>query len=353
MQRSLRFLVVGDVHGRIDCVNGLKAWLRHSKTSIDASLVSGDLLNLPDHSTSAGIHAVARALGVGARSAMGAADLNDPQARATAAIHAQLEQKQSKDFAAMLNALRPLAPQLFFVPGNHDPWSVVSRLPSSGADATSAHPSSDAGNVHRTIRPVAPGLRIGGVGGSTTSAAVDSDATPTSNPIPGLTHDPASIIDPALDNLFRRIQSEPEGSYITMTHAGPSLLGTAVVDYTPWQAASAKDTGNRRLRSLLASQAFQPPDRFASSQGDKPRAHIVFHVHGHAHHSWGVSQLGAIPVINAGPLRDGRFAIVTLRPSNSLHERLRWTFESVSMHTLHIDTSASVICNGHDGGLSL
>ena len=49
---------------------------------------------------------------------------------------------------------------------------------------------------------------------------------------------------------------------------------------------------------------------------------ITVNVHGHTHFSFGISHIGRTMIVNPGPLRDGRFAILTLE-RRSLDELIR------------------------------
>ena len=96
-----------------------------------------------------------------------------------------------------------------------------------------------------------------------------------------------------------------------MTHCGPSHSST-----------SLRDVGRKEIQ-MGSDEIF----RFIQSQYNCNK--ILFHVHGHSHNCWGMSQVGKIPVINPGALKDGRFAIAELVCLDG-----KWKFQPVAFHLL-------------------
>ncbi|RKO85907.1 hypothetical protein BDK51DRAFT_29714, partial [Blyttiomyces helicus] len=118
-------------------------------------------------------------------------------------------------------------------------------------------------------------------------------------------------------------------STILVTHCGPAGVGTTDINKTPFAASTTREeTGSTALGALLSQRIFQTPlGLFPTAPGTKKTksmSHIALHVHGHSHASWGVSHLGIVPIINPGPLRDGRFAVAEIEQGLDEHFKRKW-----------------------------
>ena len=80
---------------------------------------------------------------------------------------------------------------------------------------------------------------------------------------------------------------------ILMTHMGPSECATTDINKHPLEPTESRiESGSEAIRQLVLK--YQP----------------VVNLHGHSHFSWGVTRLGETEVVNPGPLRDGRYALL-------------------------------------------
>jgi Icc-related predicted phosphoesterase len=84
---------------------------------------------------------------------------------------------------------------------------------------------------------------------------------------------------------------------LLLTHVGPDGSGTALC-YRDTAAPPIR-TGSTALRGFLCRADMQQL--------------LVCAVHGHTHAGGGRGHIGAVPVLNPGPLRDGEYALLTLR----------------------------------------
>lgn len=123
------------------------------------------------------------------------------------------------------------------------------------------------------------------------------------------------------------------------------FIGTTDINKTPFEAATTRlESGSRELNTLLSSPYYQGTEQIpptnqlgqnrtrslgTSYQSKETISSILFHVHGHSHSAWGISHLGKIPIINPGPLRDGRFAIVTIRHGLGVGLVQQWILDGV------------------------
>jgi len=84
---------------------------------------------------------------------------------------------------------------------------------------------------------------------------------------------------------------------VLVTHVGPHEASTTSdqVDLTQEPVQS----GSKSLRALI----LEPPNQ----------KRILMNIHGHTHHSLGMTRLGKTFILNPGALRTGHFSILTLK----------------------------------------
>ncbi|KXS11028.1 hypothetical protein M427DRAFT_36358 [Gonapodya prolifera JEL478] len=386
-KHTLRILVAGDVHARLDGVAKLQAAVRKwNWNAPDMVLLCGDLANA-DHDLSQ-----IRAVLLGNQT-------TPPKKSASAeSAEAKRRAQDETDFNMVLDAFEETRLPVLYIPGNHDPRSAFPDLdpallpePSSlpphqgfksaqdpkayvrslnvgkrsprGAIATYATPTTrsewdgapmwqklkklkqgSAGaseNVHGKIVRLAPKLLLASYGGSVPQTMHDNparkahlgfpyDESAHSNAINSLlarTQSGAVDSDLYEKHLATRLdkkkahvtkswgnrsgpetnapENEPE-CVILMTHCGPAGVGTTHTHLNLSDPAKLQsiETGSHSLRKILTSSSVQTPT------GDAPS--VIAAIHGHAHFSQGLAHLGTVPVINAGPMRDGYVAMLTL-----------------------------------------
>ncbi|CAG8435349.1 5561_t:CDS:2 [Diversispora eburnea] len=249
------FLLISDVHYRLDNVEKLKKWLIQKDRLKDSIIVSGDLVN---------------------------ADFFTPLTT----------EKDKKEFRELLSTLEKFGKPLYYIPGNHDPDTTF--LPSSSDEETL-----NAINFHQKVIQISSGLSIVGFGGSTDAVWKNQPETVVWPAFPKNTE---SLFIEKLPILLDQIKDD---DIILITHVGPSKVGTTDVDKFPLKEPStAIEAGSPVLRKILESKTSTPENPL--------NYNIVINIHGHSHYPFGLSHIGQTMVINPGPLGDGRFAILTL-----------------------------------------
>ena len=293
-------LLVGDIHGdpkelggsdREDRMNQLRAELHASDNAFTAVLLNGDLANVPRP------------------------DAQNPEASAhwLPWIARQLEMAAGgfgREHAGEDPGPSRGDRRAYYVPGNHDPPQLFDEAQTAAAAATKGCDAlNSATNLHGRVTRLAPGLLIGGLGGSTPARQEGEGGALTQvwGGCPYNTEQEAAAViqgklAPAVEAAL-----QPEDQLLLMSHAGPDGVGTALhwrdVSKPPIRSGSTALTDY--LRSPTAQQRF------------------VGVVHGHTHPGGGQGHIGALPVFNPGPLRDGAYAVLTLVRSEE-EGQLRW-----------------------------
>uniref|UniRef100_A0A1D1XPM3 Uncharacterized protein MJ1162 n=1 Tax=Anthurium amnicola TaxID=1678845 RepID=A0A1D1XPM3_9ARAE len=259
------FLIVSDIHYRLDNIKKLQIWLikKDRLKEIDFIIACGDLVNgIPPLTT----------------------------------------EKDKQEFCEVISALQDIGKPLYYIPGNHDP--DTSFLPSNDQDQVEnlnkdGEENSIAKNFHNESVQLAPGLSIVGFGGSTDGVLRNS---PEDIIWPAFPKNTETLLSERLPILIGQVEND---DIILVTHVGPSKTGTADVDMYPLQPSKAIESGSEVLRDMIASRSPLWPD-------EPSKQYITLHIHGHSHYPFGLSHIGQTMIVNPGALRDGRFAILSL-----------------------------------------
>ena len=182
----IRALVVSDVHDDILGVERLKAWL-----------VSQDLIEHIDLILSPGDLSTAPQTGVN-------------------------EEEYESKALAVLEALASIGRDVYYVPGNHDPLALFNNVTTAVRGSLSG---ARLVNVHSRILPLAPGLSIGGWGGSSTASTVTEPHL-----WPGWPYDEATNAR-GYERLHASIEAagREADSLLLLPHCGPAESGTTAV----------------------------------------------------------------------------------------------------------------------------
>ncbi|CAG8619910.1 12746_t:CDS:2 [Ambispora gerdemannii] len=256
------FLLVSDIHSRFDNIENLYKWLiDHNRfTDIDYVIASGDLVNT---------------------------DYVTPDTEPT--------KKDEQEYREVISALVKYGKQFYYIPGNHDPTRAFSQ---SGE-------SLGGQNFHQKVIELDEGLSMIGFGGSVDGVYKHS---PDQVVWPAYPSNTERSITENLPILLSKVPSDND--ILLVTHFGPSVTATADVNIFPGNEEKTRIESGRQvfpaLRSLLTSHT--PPNTDLQSKYQV----ITVNIHGHSHYPFGLTHIGQTMIINPGPLRDGRFAILKM-----------------------------------------
>ncbi|RIA98701.1 Metallo-dependent phosphatase-like protein [Glomus cerebriforme] len=261
------FLVVSDIHYRLDNIKKLQIWLTQKDRlkEIDYIIASGDLVN---------------------------ADYLTPLTT----------EKDEQEFHEVISAFQNFGKPLYYIPGNHDP--DTSFLLSSDQDRKDNSKRAIDGkpiakNFHNESLQLAPGLSIVGFGGSTEGVLKNSPETVI---WPACPRNTETLLSERLPILIDQVKND---DIILVTHFGPSKTGTTDVDMYPLHPSGAIESGSKVLRDMIALRSPLLPN-------ESSKQYITLNIHGHSHYPFGLSHIGQTMIVNPGALRDGRFAILSL-----------------------------------------
>lgn len=102
---------------------------------------------------------------------------------------------------------------------------------------------------------------------------------------------------------------------ILLTHCGPKGSSTSLY---PKVGETAIESGSESLAKILSLPKFQNS--------------VLLNIHGHTHVGMGLEKQGLVHVLNVGPLKYGRYGILTLSKSPELVETLyplSWCIKSI------------------------
>ncbi|GBB91889.1 hypothetical protein RclHR1_01930031 [Rhizophagus clarus] len=255
------FLIVSDIHYRLDNIKKLQIWLiqKDRLKGIDFIIACGDLVNGTPITT----------------------------------------EKDRQEFQEVISALQSFGKPLYYIPGNHDP--DTSFLPQDQKE--NLNQTSDEGpitkNFHNESVRLAPGLSIIGFGGSIDGVLRSSPETVIWPACPSNTE---TLLAERLPILIDQVKND---DIILVTHFGPLKTGTTDVDMYPLQPSKAIESGSKVLRDMIALRSPLLP-------GESSKQYIPLNIHGHSHYPFGLSHIGQTMIVNPSALRDGRFTILSL-----------------------------------------
>ncbi|CAG8539297.1 9113_t:CDS:2, partial [Paraglomus occultum] len=195
--------------------------------------------------------------------------------------------------------------------GNHDPSDSFNMYACDELDKQSIMASAGSDlvqNFHNKVINIAPGLSMVGFGGSGDAVLKNE---PSEVVWPAYPLDTESLLSKQLPILFSKVPKQND--IMLVTHVGPADISTTDVNKYPNELETRIAAGSPAIFEHIANESpRKTPD-------DVDRLTITVNVHGHSHFPFGFSHIGRTMIVNPGPLRDGRFAILTLE-RRSLNE---------------------------------
>ncbi|KAI9178865.1 hypothetical protein H9P43_005527 [Blastocladiella emersonii ATCC 22665] len=284
MVQQLTLLHITDLHVGDDALARLHAHLTTTGRSLDAILVTGDLLNV--------WHPL---------EGPGGKEYDAP------ATDAMREDWLRLLHGTVARTLAGSAVPVLWIPGNHDPIEAFDGKGNAWLPADRL-----AGNVfpvHAKWERLAPGLVVAGLGGSVPAYEPGAE-----EPIwPGCPYATDAAFGEELEKCVRPVVEYVHGEgeqVVLMTHSGPAECATTLIDADPSTDPDAFlrehptiATGSPALAALLRSPPTPP------TQG---KTLIPLLVHGHTHWARGVQNVRGTHVVNPGSLKDGRAAVIHL-----------------------------------------
>ncbi|KND03623.1 uncharacterized protein SPPG_01099 [Spizellomyces punctatus DAOM BR117] len=377
MSQVARILLVSDVHSKVDNVHRLAMCLQRRNVKPDLIVLCGDLVN-SNHDYDS--FSLSSGISTSRKDASSNPTISSPFQEAADTLARMRRQQEETEFRAILHGLGGVSKNIFYIPGNHDPSEAFPDMhPTTSVTADETETSAAARplwyrmqvatgaiNFHQRLVRLAPNLILAGFGGSVPQTLrghqkiVHAGYPYTEKQMRQGVHALLKQKRPMLPNVQDVIKSGYDRSkaippnndpdvHILVTHCGPASTGTTDINKTPFDEKTTRlESGSRELQELLSSRFYQGVEEVPvipkspslaarpapPSTPSKVSPNLLFHVHGHSHSAWGVSHLGKIPVINPGPLRDGRFAIATIEHGLGLGLVRRWILSSLEFATV-------------------
>ena len=319
-QQSLSILLVSDVHLATDQIPKIRQQLSLSS--------GGDTTNEAQSNTNNGhdSHLVDVALLAGDMCSLKGEQYTDPEALRDAVQH----------IASMVRELSRLARRVFWIPGNHDPMSTFDPQSTDSRNIGGV-------NVHGTVVTVTDGLVLAGFGGSVPAfydESRHSEQVWTGYPYE-TEEDFAREFEPFVSRVFSNGDggavcdngdSGDKAQVLLMTHVGPSASSTVNVRRYFENDTDDQGVGEKKLPYFWIHSGSSTIQRAVDQRSVQSR--VLLNVHGHTHDSKGVSMLGNVPVLNAGSLREGNWAVIHLDRNDGL-ESNPWSIRSIQHY--HMD----------------
>lgn len=273
IMQKIRILFVTDIHSSVQNVQKLSEYLVEENIRFDHVVCCGDIANVHHN-----------------------------------ASRRNSDNKDKEETEAVLNGLAKFNGKAHLIPGNHDVNELFEgiSLPDNLI------------NFHCSKVQLAQDLVMLGCGGSCDSyyTHVENKIAYQGYPFNGAEGD--SKLGAALSNTFKKVKLKPDTQVLLVTHQGPSECSTTDIYPEPGQKNGYRnriESGSQGIRDTVLKQKS-----------------ILALVHGHSHFSWGSAKLGKVPVINPGPLQNGRFLLLTLAKDDE--EGSLWSVQSISFHNL-------------------
>jgi len=257
---KVKILLTSDIHNAHNKIDALKAWrLRKKKFDVDFILCSGDLTN------------------------MDPAKENIPE----------LVSACEGEMSAVISGLENICGKVVYLPGNHDAKTTLGETQQPSLTLHSI-------NIHYKCLRIAPDLVLVGLGGSIPAYRGEKQAWV------GYPYKSEDQMQAALDKVLKgevapasvkEDRINEADTIVLVTHVGPHNASTTVdqvnVDMEPVQS------GSKALRSALLDPTNQK--------------RVLLNIHGHTHHSPGLTKVGKAYVLNPGSLRSGKFGFLKLK----------------------------------------
>ncbi|GAM24016.1 hypothetical protein SAMD00019534_071910 [Acytostelium subglobosum LB1] len=272
---TLRILLVTDLHMNLDNIKKLGKDIINANEKLDYILCSGDISNFdPDDYGMEG------------------------EAEKTAACEGEM--------SAAIIELDNIHKDTFYIPGNHDSKTSLLNPVNERPQLTTFST-----NVHKRCIRLAPDLVLMGLGGSLPGYR---DGKQHWVGYPYQTDEQLSV---DLHVTYKEAQSGADpilkdtDSILLMTHVGPHSSSTAIdrlhTDQSPIMS------GSKAIEQFIIDHTK-----------------VFLNVHGHTHFAPGMTNYGKAAVINAGPLKFDRYALITIEK----HVNAGWRLLSSEFKTL-------------------
>jgi Icc-related predicted phosphoesterase len=279
--KELDILLISDVHKSSSFLEKLKEWQLENKKLFDYIICTGDMLNLflPDN------------------------DLNESIAKGEA------------DLSAMISFLENMCLNVIYIPGNHDPKSLFHWKDVPSLTIRSV-------NVHKRFLKVANDLYIIGLGGSipnfpATDEVNSEKFVPFESDIskkvlwegyPYADQYPDSnfflsdqMFEKDLEEMWSKVKT-----HIEETNTTPNIKFILLTHHGPYYSSTA----NMQFKNMWVYMGSKTLQEFLK----KNNKEILMNIHGHSHGAQGMHKdLNRIPVVNPGPLVEGKFAVLKLK----------------------------------------
>eukprot|EP00828_Plagiopyla_frontata_P041148 TRINITY_DN5778_c0_g1_i8.p1 TRINITY_DN5778_c0_g1~~TRINITY_DN5778_c0_g1_i8.p1 ORF type:complete len:212 (+),score=19.76 TRINITY_DN5778_c0_g1_i8:261-896(+) len=184
---------------------------------------------------------------------------------------------------SILEKLDFLNSQIFFIPGNHDPFTLFQK----NENNYQFTPKSI--NLHKSQYYIQKDLRIIGLGGSVPAIKNSKEYWVG---YPYLTD---NLYEEDLQELNKYFSKEEKVQTILLSHVGPFSS----------QTSNDLEEGDGTI--FAGSKAL---DNFLFKQIQTGQ--ILCNVHGHTHNGRGMNKIHGIQILNPGPFKAGNFVIMKL-----------------------------------------
>jgi len=279
----LRILLVSDVHLAVDHIRTVSNEIESSSNPIDVVLLAGDMCNLKGP------------------------EYTDPES-----VRCAVEK-----IGEMVKELTKISNKVFWIPGNHDPLSTF--------DVESEDSIRIGGtNIHKRVVPLTHGLVLAGFGGSV--PAFFDESRGNEQVWSGYPFETEEEFAREFGPFVRESLLKQEQQILLMTHVGPSASGTVNVRRLYREEDDRAEDSKPYFVIQSGSSTIQ-----SHVDSDELQERVVLNVHGHTHDCKGSSMLGNIPVLNAGSLREGNWAVITLKQDQQSTQN-SWSVRSVQHH---------------------
>ena len=305
---TLKILITSDVHTNIEAIVLLTHWMAEKRIVVDFILVPGDIADMKkeDQEIPEKLHS----LGMG-------------------------------DASSVLSALEKIKTCVYFIPGNHDPKLTMKKNDKQEHLKLTQHSI----NLHEDAIEIEDGLVLCGFGGSCNAYNSVTGAIRWHG-YPFIKED-ESEIRTGINKLIKHVNMKfsKDSQILLMTHVGPQNVKTTI-DCSQKHHSLEEPilTGSNAIRSLLLhgtadddtfdvsnnnnnnnnktkkeNEVVNDNEKMHSSSDDNNKNNkidtdrIFLNIHGHTHEGAGECKLGNTTIINPGALKEGKFAILTLK----------------------------------------
>lgn len=270
--KNMNVLLVSDVHLAIGNIEVVKDQLLDQQ--IHAVLLTGDICNL----------------------------------KGTDYVNEEVLSKAARNIAHIIEKLNRIANngKVYWIPGNHDPMPCFEGEDLGGI------------NVHKKVVKLADGLVIAGFGGAVPAFDESGNEVWEGYPFENEKQFELEFV-PFLNNQV--LGSEHHGNQILlMTHVGPYESDTVKV-------RRKNESSSSKPYSFIYSGSSTLQHHL---EAEKLQERVLLNAHGHTHLSKGHTMLCKIPIVNAGSLMEGNWAVINLKRDEK-ESKSYWYVQNVQL----------------------